>query len=493
MAESDNEVTEGPPPKWYHVNKDAIPAKLSFFMCGFKDSAVNPYLNLFLVDIGLLTSEAGLVSGLRLISSLLGSIFWGVVTDWSQRYRLVVLIIALGAASVNTIVPWIPGYINQSNPSCLSNVTQSNMTATTQPIYCQSNRNQLFWTLLLLYNAFSFFDGYFAVHVDSTVMSQVVNSKRKLDFGRQRAYGPIGFGTASMLFGSMTTVIAASSRISRYSIQHFLYTFSAISLLVNSHFLIKKANLKKSTTKESGEKIGKMLLKTVSKFHVIFFFACLLYISICIGVATNYVAILLRELNAPDILMGLTFVSGAVSAFIFYSISTKIVNFVGGTFQMILVSCISNVIRFSIFGYAKSPYAIVAIQLLHPFTFSLSVVAAVLHVKQISPPQIANSMFGIINGLLYGAGLTIANILGGFVYEDYGGRTLFKSAMIFSGFWGTLVFIFIICSKKLCYIKKDHLGEHNTNGGGINESEGKGEDKNLLEMDQIPIDTQVSA
>ena len=50
---------------------------------------------------------------------------------------------------------------------------------------------------------FSFFDSYIIVFVDTVVMSKIAQSKRKINIGQQRMFGPIGLGASSLIVSAL--------------------------------------------------------------------------------------------------------------------------------------------------------------------------------------------------------------------------------------------------------------------------------------------------
>ena len=93
--------------KWYQINATAIPAKVSFLCLGLMEGSYEPYLNLFLIDSGLTTFTAGLISGIRLAAMFLGSLLLGMLTDWTQKHQMVILVAGLGAIGFMLPQPWI--------------------------------------------------------------------------------------------------------------------------------------------------------------------------------------------------------------------------------------------------------------------------------------------------------------------------------------------------------------------------------------------------
>ena len=105
-------------PKWSHIDKDAIQAKLTYFGTCLKDGFTHPYINLFLIDVGLTPTYARLVSGISLVGSFLSSIFLGRMADYTKRKTLILLLVSIGTAATMTLQPWIPMMLNISNETC---------------------------------------------------------------------------------------------------------------------------------------------------------------------------------------------------------------------------------------------------------------------------------------------------------------------------------------------------------------------------------------
>ena len=343
--------------KWYHIDKDAIPAKLTYFGTSLKDGCTHPYIDLFLTDVGLTPTHARLVSEISLVGSFLSSIFWGMMTDYTKRKILILLLVSIGTATTMILQPWIPMMLNIANETCSKNLTIS-LNKTLRGAYRTKESDlRLFWVILASCTVTLFFDGYLLPHTDTSVMTQISQSSHKMDIGRNRVPGSAGFSLASFLVGALSGVKGATLIISKYFIQHFLYAGAVFVFFITSHFLLKKIDVKNvENSKESTRfsSIFSSLCTTLSSFYSIFFFLTLLCIFYCSFDVAGFAAVLMDELNFSGHMIGLVVATSKVAGVLAYIFATKFIKLFRGTFQTFLVCCLCNIAQFACYSYAKS-------------------------------------------------------------------------------------------------------------------------------------------
>ena len=83
--------------------------------------------------------------------------------------------------------------------------------------------------------------------------------------------------------------------------------------------------------------------------------------------------------------------------------------------------------------------------------------AAVLHVKSIARPDIRTTMYVIMNLLHFEPGILIANLLGGKLYKDYGGRILFMISAITPLIWAVIATLYYFIFAKNKFFDIDRL------------------------------------
>merc|ERR1712168_448980 len=108
--------------------------------------------------------------------------------------------------------------------------------------------------------------------------------------------------------------------------------------------------------------------------------------------------------------MGLSIVVGAVASVIGIKLSEDFIHGFGGTVRVLCLGCLSWAIRFLLFTYLQNPWYVLPIQLLQGFGYGLFLAVSVVHIKRLCSPDIYTSMYGIFNGLFFGAGAVVGNM-----------------------------------------------------------------------------------
>ena len=445
-------IIETVEPKWYTINSSAIPSKLAHLFLGVTIGTTEPYINLLLINAGLSPSRAGIVNGISKLMWFLGSVLWGVVAGYYRNYRLLLLVAVIGAVSMSVPIPWVPELLSQAKYTVEEHITLSSnistaaatgnsSTAIVVKMGQSNSNNSLFYVMLTLYPSMMLFDTFFSTLTDAAVMNQVVTSKRKIDYGRTRLFLPLGGAIGSFISSIMFKIDVSLLKIAKYSIQSFtLYPLAAISILINGHFLLKKTILPKNSEVE-GKKVLKCLSETICQRYVMFFLCTTYMFGTMDGLNWNFAFVLMAEHTKQQILLGTAAATAFLSSTALYFVLSKLIKSIGGPLPMMGTSLICYSIRFLVYGYSKSAILFVVIQVLNGISVSAFVTAALMHTEAITPRLVKVSMYGLVNGLMFGAGSLTANMVGGILYQNYGGKILFRGASMITFVWGLLVFL----------------------------------------------------
>ena len=129
---------------------------------------------------------------------------------------------------------------------------------------------------------------------------------------------------------------------------------------------------------------------------------------------------------------------------------------VGGIFASIIIGVLSYFIRFLCISYIQNPIMILPVQTLHSFGFALFWTAVVEHTKNISEQEILTSAIGVMKSYLL-LGRVISALLGGVLYQNYGGRILFRGASIMYAIFTLIMLLYyygIVNIWRKCNTKK---------------------------------------
>ena len=119
----------------------------------------------------------------------------------------------------------------------------------------------------------------------------------------------------------------------------------------------------------------------------------------------------------------------------------------GGIWNTTILALVFYFIRYLITGFTNSPYVVVACQLSHGVTATLMVAGGVLFLKGTSPLPVITTLLALFNSIHYGVGTIVGSSLGGIIYQQYNGRTLFLSGAILSIVWAVVLFLYVMIEK----------------------------------------------
>jgi PPP family 3-phenylpropionic acid transporter len=444
-------------PPWYAIDTFMIPSKVAYIFQQAKDSSYKPYMNLFLISTGLTPVQAGQINGLRFLGAIVGAPLWGLIADLKKAHRRMITLLCICAVLTLSTQPLISIAITGTNTDSCSDYPQNisgNATEKDPFMFTESktpNNNILFIVLMLINIIAASFDGSTIGFIDSGVMNMINNRERKTKFGKQRLFGEPGYGLGTLL-SSIFVQYFPKYGLPCYSAMLFVYGLITMCLAISSNILYKGIEINPAERKP---KIGKLLSKTLMQFHVLFFLMTVLVVGIVHGFYLCYLFILLKEINTPNLIMGLSIVAGAISAMQFLYFLEKIIRIVGGTLNMLFIACLSWGIRLLLTSYIHNPYLILPIQLFQGIGFGLFLGAGVTHIKAIASQEIYSSMYGVFYGLFFGAGMIIANVTGGIILSQYGIRWLFVVASLIAFSWSICMLFYILFIKYATIEKQD--------------------------------------
>lgn len=464
MESSEDKTT----PKWYAIDRDMIVCKIAYLFENAKQSCYIPLMILFFESIGLDSSRAGLINGLRYIGYLIGSPFWGYLADRKQAHRFIITFLCVLAVITMCSQPFLSLLVGDqekqkcptdSNLEIFHNKTFNvKMNRTLNETVGQSmkskfNENHLFYTMLSINIVASFFDGSTQSFMDTGVMRRVLASPNRPKFGNQRYFGAIGYGGGALL-SSVVIDNFPSLNVTCYSGLFCVYLFFTSGLAVISNILFKRIKSSNPHPKGKGEVRG-ILRATLCKPDTLFFLATVLFGGTVHAFYVSFLFVFLKELDSPQILMGLSITVAAVFGLLGFICAAKIIKVVGGTMNLLCFACFVWCIRFFCYAYTYNPWLVLPTQLTHGIGFAAFIAACVEHTRMISAPAILATMYGIMNSLYFGASFVIANIGGGSLYKYVGSRQTFVIASVSCGVWAILVFIYIVIG---IYRKKAKVG-----------------------------------
>ena len=442
--------------KWYQINKGTIPLKIDYFCLGLKDVAYIQYRSLFLLDIGLTLSKVGLITGLKAFGSILGSILLGLLADYCGRYHLVSLFTALFVIVLTLPQPWIANLLDVTNEVAFlhtNNITNNTKCCANQtrpespPMDKDTGENwTLFYIFLAFYVLLSFFDKHLAVSVDAVVSAY--DSESSIDYGKQRLFHPIGIAVGSLVMSACLNTMPEG--ISKYSIMHFTYSFAVICYIVISFFLYNRRQNNFEVIDDASDKEKEKSLKTLKtllcKVDTVFLFSAVMIIGMLLEFIHTFLLVLVTQLHPHVMMIGVVTFVGEIVNIVTFFFAADIVRICKGPQFVLVLIFICFCVRCLLYGFAISVYMVLVGQIFTGMGFGMMNVVIMENVKEV-PKQVATSMIGVALGV-FEVGRVVGSIGGGVVYEDLGGRVLYRIGAGISLSCAITVLIFVKYRKR---------------------------------------------
>ena len=433
----------------FTVDRYMIPSKIAFLFTGGMLGSHIPFLNIFFTSVGLSPGRAGFISGIRYLPSTSFYLVWGALVDHTGRRKLILFILCLGSALPIFSMPWVARFLDEysTNETCNLQLNSNSNLTNGNTEHCKRRATVLFYVFLAIMSFASIFVGPLPGYIDTIIMNVVKSCKTRRSFGWQRTFSSLGLGLANFGAG-----VAADHYnypgMSNYTAVLIIFLLSTLLLIPPACFVIDQASWDNKVENKDTANVNqsvklKQLASMFKKLDVIFFMCTAFIAGLACMIYLGFVFLLLNdELHSTKTQMGLALVVSSLSEIIAFALASKMITFFRGAPSSIIVGMFSYFLRFILMSYATNFWYILCLQSLHGIGFSLSLVAMIEHIQEITPKEINATMMAILQGVHFGLGALVANVVGGKVYELFGGRILFRSKAIICGVWTILMIIY---------------------------------------------------
>ena len=455
----------------YHalkIKKAFIPAKLTYVTLFSGRAIFATYFIIFLTTAGLDPKQAGLIQGIRMIVLTLSGMFWGVLADRSKKELLIISIEICSFTALVFAKPWVAYWIgswetehehrihiqnavhkilnsNQNSSLTLDDlIGQTNNEISEKfnlewfPSHYRTGSMPLFVSMMGLGIATAFLGGGVQSLLDIKTIN-VVNtfSKSKNTYGRQRLWGSLGYAIAPFICG----LILESVPVNKVSpIMPIFYIHLGVNTLawLSCILLFRQKVLEKESkddqnhckeVKEDG--IIKLLGKIFRNVHMVVFLQNVCLVGIGNGLEWCFMFIFLEEMNASKTIIGLCVTSQCFTEALVFPFASKINNWIGNNKIAVAIGVFGYMLAFAILQAVKKPIFVIALTSVLGVTFTLFYTASMDQLYKVGNAKCMTTLFALYNSVLIGIGNGFAGIIGGVIYKNYGGRTLYFISTIF--------------------------------------------------------------
>jgi len=349
----------------------------AFYFCFYAAAAaLLPFLALYYESLGLSGRQIGFLAGISPLVGLVGAPLWGALADISRRHKLIWTITIAGAIIMALVLSQVSYFL------------------------------LLIPTLIV----FALFTSPIIPLTDNAVMTLLAD--RKDQYGRQRIWGAIGWGIAAPLIGQL---------IDNRGLHWACWGYAGIMLV--GLLIVQKIPIDQVSQPVPFWQGARRLLS--NRAWLLFLF--LVFVGGAGGaVIHNYLFLYMNELGASKTMMGVALSIATVSELpvLFYANRLLARWSAKGLF---VFGTLIYVVRALALSFIQMPWMILITQLLHGLSFAAIWVSGVSYTDEISPPGLGATAQGILSGVFMGISAATGAILGGILYQDFGGAIMYRT------------------------------------------------------------------
>lgn len=338
--------------------------------------AVAPYVSFvtaYYQEIGLTSSQIGIISGIGPVITVIGQFIWGRLADKAKYKNTVLLIATLATALVLYAYMW-----NDSYPY-----------------------------LIIMSIVYSFVNCSIIQLSDTIALDYCSNNN--LSFPRARMGGSIGYGIATIIVGFV--MVGKVSGV---------FTMNIVFLLISVGALLIIPKVRGSL-REKGESNYALLFKD-KRLVVLLAFNFILYLGYFFNM--SFMAVHIKECGGTSMHVGIAQAISAICEVPFLLNSERIIRKIGLKATLML-SAFSFALRWFFFGTANSVWALVFICAFHGIGHIVISYCTCSYINKTVDQSLRASGQTLLGMVNYGFSKCIASILGGLLSDVIGIGSVF--------------------------------------------------------------------
>ena len=394
----------------------------------------------FMTDLGLSTFQTGIARGAEPLLHLLVGPIWGAISDRFSRHKtimfisLIIPVILYFSAQfvppAKVTMPWVPinksdvteillsrkhsdtnwqqlyHHRQQNNALNINSSTSAGFhksednhetlaSHTGAPVKQKTDSTLTFLLMILLIGGARLLHSPFIPILDSTVVR--MTKEHQGDYGRQRMFAAIGFGTFSVLSGAAIDTFAKHyPNWNKYTPAFYLF----IGLL---SFVLIPIAVMKFPAHRRPRAIYSNIGALFCKIEFLAFLLAAFTSGFSLGAINTFLFIFVDELGGPHVLMGFNITICAGSAAVCMYFSSKMIQKLGHkNILNIVVFCCA--LRHILYSVLRNPWFVAPIGTLHGICFGFFWPTCTSYVNVIAPTGMEASVQSIAHSTYFGLG-----------------------------------------------------------------------------------------
>lgn len=341
------------------------------------------FLPVYLNAKGLNKTEVGFVLGTGGAIGIFSQFLWAVISDrWKTIKKLIILLLAIS-------------------------------TGLGVALYQAES-----FSVLLLLTAMMYL---FFLPLDPLTESLNVQSavRARVSFGSIRTFGSAGYAFMSLVTGYVMKLYGAES---------LAYLFAAVGIMS----LVAIGFTRDVTATEKKDSVKDLML-FLSDHKTLWFLILLFVTAIPHRMNDLYLGVFITSVGGDESQVGLGWFVTAGAEIIIFALSSLWLR-KGNELFLIQLALAIYTLRFAATVWMTDPQVIVWFQFLQALTFVFFYSASIQYLFQLVPEDWRATGQSVLGITFFGVSGVVASYLGGWVFETYGGATLYGLMSVLSGF-----------------------------------------------------------
>lgn len=498
------------PERFCRINKNLLVLKLYYFFAFSAQACIKPFYPVFFRHVGMSAQQTGIIIGLQPLARFIGAPVCGALADKYRKHRIAMLVMFIVSTTLQFSLVFVHPNEESSmernlcnNSSIWNSSKRENATGTMWPCgntrncslftvdrNCgnhsvlnmsemanspgqRRNNNKTFLVLVILLFVISLFDNSNSL-ADAAAVKYLTDLDRGGDYGKQRMWGTVGWGSIAVISGF--TIDQSAQHLNQ---SQFLIAFCGF-LLFSILTIITVFKLPvESLEDKSKPKIIQNVWTLLSDCRIVTFLIAILIMGTCMSTIDVFLFWFLQDLDGNHLLMGLTLCMTCVAEVPIMFYSGHLIKWIGHH-GVLYLTLVCYTVRYLSYSFIPNAWYVLAIEPLHGVTFGAMWAATTSYGGIISPEGLRATVMGLVSATHFGLGRLIAGFGGGAVYSKYGPRVLFRSLAVISA---VTCLLFVISQKLLKKRSQANYSHFQNNFQDINSAWD-------LDMKEISLDSE---
>ncbi|GLH07933.1 uncharacterized protein GBIM_13312 [Gryllus bimaculatus] len=246
-------------------------------------------------------------------------------------------------------------------------------------------------------------------------------------YGHQRLWGAVGWGVFSVISGLLVDEFSQGKSQKDYTAVFFLMAIMLfLDVLVSTRLKYSQTKLSASIFRDVGRIVGEP--------RIVVFIIWIITVGLCTGLVWQFLFWHLEDLaknygcgtsdwikTLEGLVMGIQCFGGELP---FFFLSGRILKKIGHIHTMTLV-LLGIALRFILYSQLTNPWWCLPIELFQGITFGIFYATMASFASIVAPPGTEATVQGLVGALFEGVGVSLGSLLGGVLFDSYGGHTTF--------------------------------------------------------------------